>query len=70
MELEKCQRLEAAGWSIGTAADFLELSKAEAAFVELKLALSKCLKEKRQEHKLSGSVLDLLKRSLEMVDNS
>lgn len=57
MELEKCQRLEAAGWSIGTAADFLELSKAEAAFVELKLALSKCLKQQRKEHKLSQAAL-------------
>ncbi len=57
MKLEKRQRLEAAGWSIGTAADFLDLSKEEAAFVELKLALSKCLKEQRQEHKLSQTAL-------------
>ncbi len=57
MKLEKRQRLEAAGWSIGTAVDFLELSKEEAAFVELKLALSKFLKEQRQEHKLSQKAL-------------
>lgn len=57
MEPEKRQRLEAAGWSIGTAADFLELSKEEAAFVELKLALSKRLKELRVDHKLSQTTL-------------
>lgn len=57
MEPEKRQRLEAAGWSIGTAADFLGLSKEEAAFVELKLALSKRLKELRVDHKLSQTAL-------------
>lgn len=57
MELELRQRLEAAGWSIGTAADFLGLSKEEAAFVELKLALSKRLKEQRKDNKLSQTAL-------------
>jgi len=33
-------RLEAAGWKVGTAAEFLGLNKEEAAFVEMKLALA------------------------------
>lgn len=57
MKQEKRQRLEAAGWTIGTAADFLGLSKEEAAFVNLKLALSKRLKELRVNHKLSQTAL-------------
>ena len=37
MDKTKRSHLEAAGWRIGNAADFLELSADEAAFVELKL---------------------------------
>ena len=38
MDEIKRQRLEAAGWRVGTAEDFLGLSPAEAKLVELKLA--------------------------------
>ncbi|MCA1641448.1 MAG: transcriptional regulator, partial [Acidobacteria bacterium] len=37
MKATKRKRLEAAGWSVGSAEDFLELSPVEAALVELKL---------------------------------
>lgn len=47
MEATKRKKLEEAGWSAGSAADFLGLSPAEAAYVELKLALSTGLKERR-----------------------
>ncbi|WP_448570796.1 helix-turn-helix domain-containing protein [Trichothermofontia sp.] len=40
--------MEAKGWSIGSVAEFLELSSEEAILVEIKLALSKRLKERRQ----------------------
>lgn len=43
----KKDRLAAAGWRTGDAADFLELSVEEAAFVELKLALAEYLRELR-----------------------
>ena len=43
-------RLEAAGWRIGNAADFLDLSPEESAFVDLKLALAHYLQEMRTEH--------------------
>lgn len=40
-------RLERAGWKVGSAAEFLDLSKEESTFVELKLALAKSLRERR-----------------------
>ncbi len=47
MDKAKHDRLAAAGWRSGDAADFLELSEEEAAFVELKLALADYLRELR-----------------------
>jgi predicted XRE-type DNA-binding protein len=46
-------RLAAGGWRIGSAAEFLGLSKEEAAFVEMKLALARCLRDLRIRRKLS-----------------
>ena len=57
MDEIKRQRLEAAGWKIGEAEEFLELSPEEAALIELKLALSRRLKEMRREHRLSQAEL-------------
>jgi len=48
-------RLEGAGWRTGDAADFLELSTQEAAFVELKLALADYLREIRTRRGLTQS---------------
>ena len=50
MDKTKSNRLTAAGWRIGDAADFLELSAEEAAFVELRLALADHLREIRIKH--------------------
>jgi ribosome-binding protein aMBF1 (putative translation factor) len=47
MEKIKKDRLAAAGWRSGDAAEFLELSAEETAFVELKLALADYLREVR-----------------------
>ena len=57
MEAAKRKRLKAAGWSVGSATDFLELSPEEAAFVELKLRLSESLRRRRQSKKLSQAAL-------------
>src|ERR1043166_1019712 len=57
MDAAKRKRLEAAGWSVGSATDFLELSPEEAAFVELKLRLSENLRRRRQSKKLSQAEL-------------
>jgi DNA-binding XRE family transcriptional regulator len=57
MDLDKRQRLEAAGWTVGDASDFLGLSPEEAAFIELKLALSKRLKQQRESQQLTQEAL-------------
>ncbi len=53
MNKEKRRRLEGAGWKVGNAADFLDLSPAEAIFVELKLALAHGLLVRREEEGLT-----------------
>lgn len=55
MDKAKLDRLRAAGWRSGDAADFLELTEEEAAFVELKLALSDYLKRLRRENSWTQS---------------
>ncbi len=57
MNKTKRARLEARGWKVGTAADFLELSPEEAAFVETKLALSQTLRHRRTAQRLSQAAL-------------
>ncbi len=47
MDKPKQRRLEGAGWRLGTAADFLGLTEAEAGLVELKLRLSQALRARR-----------------------
>jgi len=57
MDAVKRQRLEAAGWRVGDAADFLALSTEEVAFIEMKLSLSKRLKQLRISQNLSQESL-------------
>jgi len=49
MKADKRRRLEAAGWRMGDARDFLGLTPGEAEFVEIKLALARRLREFREE---------------------
>lgn len=44
----KRKRLERKGWKIGSAEEFLGLSADESRFVELKLALSRSLRKRRE----------------------
>ena len=53
MKAAKRKRLEAKGWKIGSADEFLDLSPQEAAYIELKLSLSRSLKQRRSKEKLS-----------------
>jgi len=46
-------KLEAAGWQVGDAQDFLELTDAEAEFIETKLALAQDLRARRLERHLN-----------------
>lgn len=63
MNRAKRKRLAAKGWEIGTAKGFLKLSPEEAAYVELKVALSKNLKETRREKRLTQQQLARLLKS-------
>jgi DNA-binding XRE family transcriptional regulator len=49
MDRAKRERLEAKGWEIGTVSEFLELTPEETILIEIKLALSRSLKERRQK---------------------
>lgn len=57
MDEQKKKRLEEAGWRVGDAADFLELTPEEAEFVELKLALAQGLREQREKRGLTQEQL-------------
>lgn len=57
MKKSKRARLEAAGWRLGSAGDFLDLTPEEAAFVETKLALSHTLRLRRTAQRLSQLAL-------------
>jgi transcriptional regulator with XRE-family HTH domain len=46
-----------AGFRLGSAADFLELTPEEAAFVETKLALSQSLRQRRTAQNISQTAL-------------
>ena len=53
MKKAKREKLGGAGWRVGSAEDFLGLSKEEAAFVEMKLALADSVRRRRQARKLT-----------------
>ena len=53
MKANKRKALESAGWKVGSADEFLQLSPEESAYVEMKLALSRFLKEKRVKKRIS-----------------
>ena len=49
MKASKKKKLEAAGWKVGTTAEFLGLSDAEEMLVNMKVSLAKQVKAMRQE---------------------
>ena len=53
MKASRRTALEKAGWAIGSAEEFLELSTEESAFVDVKLALAEALRTRRQRKKLT-----------------
>src|SRR5436190_11531205 len=53
MKLEKKRRLEAAGWKETTVKEFLNLSEADAQYIETKLALSRRLRRLREQRHLT-----------------
>ena len=57
MKQTKKTRLEAAGWRVGDAAEFLGLSDEERRFVELKLALASGVRQLRERRGLTQAAL-------------
>lgn len=53
MKKAKRAKLEAAGWAVGSVQDFLGLPEADAVLIEMKLALSRALRECRERRGLS-----------------
>ena len=60
MDATKRKAIEAAGWKVGSAEDFLQLSDEEARLVALKLSLISAVKKSRIKRKLSQ--IDLAQR--------
>ncbi len=53
MRHSKRKKLEAKGWKVGTAADFLNLTPEEELFIDMKISLSHSLKELRMRQHMS-----------------
>ena len=52
----KRARLEASGWKVGTVSEFLDLTPEESALIEIKLALSRKLRERRMKRRMPSAV--------------
>ena len=63
MNSTKKKRLETKGWNVGTVADFLQLLPEESAYIEMKLSLSKNLRERRKDKSLTQEQLARLLKS-------
>lgn len=63
MREEKKKRLEAKGWKVGGAKEFLGLSDEESAYVEIKIRLAEGLRERRRRNGLSQVKLARILRS-------
>lgn len=57
MNKRKRQRLEATGWKVGSAKEFLGLTDEEATMIELKLELANALKQERARRKMTQTEL-------------
>ena len=53
MDVQKKKLLQKKGWVVGDTKDFLGLTDEEAAYIELKLAFSKKLRQRRARKKLT-----------------
>lgn len=57
MKASKRERLEKAGWQVGDAQEFLNLSDAEMALVDVRVSLARDLRRRRKEKKISQATL-------------
>lgn len=63
MRRRKLEALKADGWKIGTVQDFWDLSDEDIAFIEMKVALAKAVKETRAKARVSQTQLAARMRS-------
>jgi len=63
MREDKRRRLEAKGWKVGSAKEFLRLSDEESAYIDLKIRLADGLRDRRQRNRLSQMQLASMLRS-------
>lgn len=57
MKKDKKERLEKAGWRVGSTKDFLDLSEAEQAVIEVRVLLARTLKSRRIQRQVSQAAL-------------
>lgn len=57
MDAKKKARLEARGWRVGSADDFLGLSPHESAYIDMRVALANALRERRQQAHMTQTQL-------------
>ena len=55
MKAAKRKKLEAAGWTVGSTSEFLELSDTESMLIDMKLSLARTVKEIRQNERNDAS---------------
>jgi DNA-binding XRE family transcriptional regulator len=63
MNKAKRERLEAQGWKVGTVVEFLNLTPEESALIEIKLALSRKLRERRQKQMTQAQLAEKIQSS-------
>ena len=57
MKASKRERLEKAGWKVGETQEFLALSDAEMALVDVRVSLARDLRRRRKEKRISQATL-------------
>ncbi|GAB4142084.1 XRE family transcriptional regulator [Thermopirellula anaerolimosa] len=60
MDAAKREAIEAAGWKVGDAADFLGMSEEERQLLEMRLELARAIRRQREARKLSQKQLGLI----------
>ncbi len=70
MDQQTRKNLEDKGWKVGTVSDFLGLSPEEEILVEIKLALSRSLKSRRQSLMTQSELAEKIHSSQPRVANA
>ncbi len=68
MREDKKRRLEAKGWKVGSAKEFLRLTDEESTYIDLKMRLADGLRDRRQRNRLSQVQLAKILRSSQSTD--